>query len=294
MTSRKKRCAPASPKMRQHVEAPVGNALLNASIIGGLPGAPALDLTASIGAGVSVRFTRPSDKANDVSLYSDLAMRFQYQPFWQQRFPLKIGLNLIGLAAHAQGQVAGEGSISQDCRIAPRPGEAALRVLWTQEAGEPSQARFIGHQQFPGGNGPPAVGSLADLPRSTPVGERRRLRQSSESMTLGGRGSSFSALVTTTARSTAARMPRACSRKTRPGESSVMPLGVAGKEWSSDLVLERPNVPAYGRLRHAEALRSAAHVALLRHCDEVSNLRQAHVDDRADPVLPGQGAHGRG
>ena len=39
----------------------------------------------------------------------------------------------------------------------------------------------------------------------------------------------------------------------------------AGKEWGPDLVLERPNVPADGRLRHAEALRGAAHVALLRH-----------------------------
>jgi TolB-like protein len=42
-------------------------------------------------------------------------------------------------------------------RVALRPGEAAPRVLWTQESGQPSQARLIGHQQLPGGNGPPAV-----------------------------------------------------------------------------------------------------------------------------------------
>ena len=50
----------------------------------------------------------------------------------------------------------------------------------------------------------------------------------------------------------------------------------SSKERSSDLVLERPNVPADRRLRHAEALCSAAHVARLCDCDEVSNLRQAH------------------
>ena len=122
-------------------------------------------------------------------------------------------------------------------------------------------------------------------------GRERGLRQSSNSRALGGRGPSF-ARVTTTARSTAASMPRACSRKTRPGERSVMPLGVRAKR-GVPIVLERPNVPADGRLRHAEALRGAAHVALLRHCNEVSNLRQAHAHDREDKVLASQGAHGR-
>jgi hypothetical protein len=58
-----------------------------------------------------------------------------------------------------------------------------------------------------------------------------------------------------------------------------MPRGVrskSGVERRSDLVLERTDVPADGRLGHVEPLRRTAHVTFLGHRDEVANLRQAH------------------
>ncbi len=55
----------------------------------------------------------------------------------------------------------------------------------------------------------------------------------------------------------------------------------AFEELRSDLVLERADLPTYRRLGDVETLGCAPHVALLGHGDEVTNLRKAHIRDRA-------------
>jgi hypothetical protein len=49
------------------------------------------------------------------------------------------------------------------------------------------------------------------------------------------------------------------------------------KQRCPELVLERADLAADRRLRHVQALRSAAHVAFFRNGDEVADLDEAHA-----------------
>lgn len=65
--------------------------------------------------------------------------------------------------------------------------------------------------------------------------------------------------------------------------------GRASEELSSNFLLECSDLPANGRLSDMETLRRAPHMVLLGHCDEVSNLRQAHGVKRSVSILTYQG-----
>lgn len=63
----------------------------------------------------------------------------------------------------------------------------------------------------------------------------------------------------------------------------------ASKQGGSDLVFERADLPAQGRLRQVKALRGSADVALFGDGNEVTNLREAHRQSLRQTSLARQG-----
>ncbi len=62
-----------------------------------------------------------------------------------------------------------------------------------------------------------------------------------------------------------------------PRREELHPARRPDEQRSADLVFERPDLTADGRLRDVEALGGAAHVAFFGDGDEVADLSEAHA-----------------